>query len=159
MIIEASSSVHPIRSRTEGIEGFVDVDVRDDGTIDLDTTITGSVSLDVNRLSSGNPLEDRELKRRIDARRFPTIEGRLVDVRAGADGAYVVRGDVTFRGVTRSHEDEVTFTALEGGELRLQGTTVFDVRDYGLQPPRILMLRVHPDVKVTLDAVAERVDQ
>jgi len=143
--IDASSSVHPIHSRTEGLEGYVDLERAE-----------GELSLDVARLRSGNPLEDRELKRRIDARRYPTIEGRLTELHETDEaGRYRVVGEITFKGVTRICEDEITFT-LDGDELHLRGTTAFDIRDWGMEPPRILMLRVHPEVTVTLDALATR---
>jgi polyisoprenoid-binding protein YceI len=143
--IDASSSVHPIHSRTEGLEGYVDLERAE-----------GELSLDVARLRSGNPLEDRELKRRIDARHYPTIEGRLTELHETDEaGRYRVVGEITFKGVTRICEDEITFT-LDGDELHLRGTTAFDIRDWGMEPPRILMLRVHPEVTVTLDALATR---
>jgi polyisoprenoid-binding protein YceI len=146
VVIDASSSVHPIHSRTQGVEGFVDLESRQ-----------GELSLDVDRLRSGNPLEDRELKRRIDARRFPTIVGRLTELHdTDVAGRYRVVGEITFRGVTRICEDDMTFTILDDGTLQIGGTTTFDIRDWGMEPPRILVLRVHPEVTVTLDAVAVR---
>ena len=160
VLIDASSSVHPIRTRTNGLEGFVELELDSAGHIDVDATISGELSLDVERLKSGNPLEDRELRRRIEARRFPTIDGRITEVHAAAagdgDGRYRVRGDVTFRGVTNAHEDDVTFVLTDDGELKIDGRSTFDVRDFGMQPPKILMLRVHPEVTVAIDAVATR---
>ncbi len=44
--IEASSSVHPIHSRTSGVEGFVDVDVVD-GRVTIPSDGAGFVSLPV----------------------------------------------------------------------------------------------------------------
>ena len=34
--IEATSNVHPIHSRTDGLEGFVDLELGDGGRVDLD---------------------------------------------------------------------------------------------------------------------------
>jgi polyisoprenoid-binding protein YceI len=102
-------------------------------------------------------MEDRELRRRIDARRFPTIAGDLVAMEpVGADGRYRVRGDVTFKGVTRTREDEMTVATDGDGGLRLQGSSVFDIRDFGMDPPRILMFKVAPDVTVTVEIVARK---
>ena len=75
----------------------------------------------------------------------------------GEDGRYRVRGDVTFKGVTRPSEDEMT-VAVDGDVIRLQGASVFDIRDFGMEPPRILMLKVAPDVTVTVDIVARKED-
>ena len=105
----------------------------------------------------GNPLEDQELRRRIDARRYPTIEGALTDMHeTGQDGRYLVRGDVTFKGSTRSYEDEMAVSQDDDGTLRLTGESIFDIRDFGMDPPRILMLKVEPEVGVRVEILAER---
>ena len=111
VLIEASSSLHPIHTRTVGLEGFLDVDVHD-GVIDTSADPKAELSLRVEQLSSGNRLEDRELQRRIDARRHPTIDGRLDHMsKVNGDGRYRVAGDLTFHGVTRRCEDELVITA------------------------------------------------
>jgi polyisoprenoid-binding protein YceI len=118
---------------------------------------TAQLSFPVNRLSSGNRLEDRELHTRIDARRYPTISGVLTAVVPVADeGRFLVRGDLSFRGMTRSAEDYMTLTAVDERTIRLAGESTFDVRDFGMEPPRILMLRVEPDVKVRVEIIAEK---
>jgi polyisoprenoid-binding protein YceI len=157
--IEASSNVHPIHTRTDGLEGFVELDVEDGGRVNLAVAPNGQLSLPVARLSSGNSWEDRELQRRIDGRRFRTIDGQLTAMRAtGSDGRYLVRGEVTFRGVTNMYEDEMTVARLDERTLRMDGRTTFDIRDFGMQPPRMLMLKVHPEVQVIVAIVARKED-
>ena len=152
--IQATSSLHPIHSETDGLEGWVELV---DGEAESGVATGAHLELPVDRLRSGNPFEDRELRRRIDARRFPTITGDLTSMEATVHpGRYMVRGDVTFKGVTRPQEEEMTME-LEGREsIRLQGSSVFDIRDFGLEPPRILMVKVAPDVTVTVDITAQR---
>jgi polyisoprenoid-binding protein YceI len=155
--IHARSSLHPIESRTDGLEGYLELEVMSSGRVDLTAPMVGRLSLDVSRLSSGNALEDRELRRRIDARRFPTIDGVLTEMRdTGTDGRYRVSGDLTFRGVTRTFEDEMVFTSDADGEIQLVGESTFDVRDFGMDPPRVLMLKVEPEVRVTAHLTAVR---
>jgi polyisoprenoid-binding protein YceI len=151
--IDASSSIHPIRSSTTGLRGWVELEVAD-GRVDP-ATAHGWLELPVDRLSSGNPLNDREMKRRIDARRHPTITGELTGLERVDGTRYLVRGDVTFRGVARSYEGDMDIAASDDGTVRLEGERVFDIRDFGMQPPRILMLRVHPEVavRVSIEAV------
>jgi polyisoprenoid-binding protein YceI len=157
--IRARSSLHPIESRTDGLEGFLDVEILGGGRVNLTAPTTGKLSLAVERLSSGNPLEDRELRRRIDARRFPTIDGELGGMSATErQGRYLVRGDLTFRGVTRSYEDEMVLTTNQDGEIQLVGESTFDIRDFGMDPPRVLMLKVEPEVRVTAHITAQRED-
>jgi polyisoprenoid-binding protein YceI len=153
--IDARSSVHPIHSTTDGLEGFIDLDA--DGNAVLGPNPTGQLSLPVNRLSSGRRLEDRELQKRIDARRYPTIKGVVTGVDpVGDDGRFRVHGDLAFRGVTRSVADDMTLTVVDEHTIRLVGESSFDIRDFGMEPPRILMLRVEPDVKVRVEIVAEK---
>jgi polyisoprenoid-binding protein YceI len=157
VLIEATSSVHPINSRTDGLEGFVELEVGETGRVDTTAEPSGELSLRVERLSSGNALEDRELRRRVDMRRFPTIDGRLTTLHdTGRDDRYVVRGDLTFRGVTNSYEDEMTIARFDDETLHLEGRSTFDIRDFGMEPPRILMFRVHPEVAVTVTIVARK---
>jgi polyisoprenoid-binding protein YceI len=151
--IDARSSMHPIHSTTDGLEGFVDLDA--DGHAVVGPHPTAQLSFPVKRLSSGNRFEDRELHRRIDAERYSIISGVLTGVVPVADGdGFLVRGDLTFRGVTRSVEDYMTLTAVDDGTIRLAGESTFDIRDFGMEPPRILMLRVHPEVKVRVEILA-----
>ena len=157
VFISARSSLHPIDTRTAGLQGFVDVEVQGGGRLNLTVPTKGRVSLPVERISSGNPLEDRELRRRLDTRRYPTIEGELTDMHeTGRDGRYRVRGDVTFKGSTRTYEDEMAVSQDDDGTLRLTGESTFDIRDFGMDPPRILMLKVEPEVGVRVEILAER---
>jgi hypothetical protein len=152
--IDAKSSVHPIHSQTAGLEGFIELEVGPDARVDLSVAPKARLSLPVDRLRSGNPLEDRELKRRIDARRYPTIDGELLGIAATSDpDTYSVRGTVVFRGEKRDYESPMVIHA-DGHTLRLSGEAVFDVRDFGMEPPRILMLRVEPEVTVRVEIVA-----
>ena len=154
--IEAKSSLHPIHTRTDGLEGFIDLETGSDGRVDTAVNPSGHLSLRVDRLRSGNMVEERELRRRINARRFPTIDGELRGMRAaGDDGRYVVRGAVTFRGVTNEHEDEMV-VSFDDDTVTLAGQSTFDIRDYDMEPPRVLMLRVEPEVTIRVEIVGKR---
>jgi polyisoprenoid-binding protein YceI len=158
VLIDATSSVHPIHSRTDGLEGFLEVEVRNGLVTDFEHA-RGELSLRVEKLSSGNRLEDRELQRRIDARRHPTIEGRMTELSdGGAEGRYRVTGELTFRGVTRQYEDEIAIEAIDDRTLHIEGELAFDIRDFGMEPPRIFLLRVHPEVKIRIEVIAEKQD-
>ena len=155
--IDARSNVHPIKTRVTGLDGFVDVELGGDGAIDLTVAPAGELSFPVERLRSGNPLEDRELRKRIDAKRYPVISGVLTGMQtAEGNGSYVVRGDLTFRGVTRSCEDEMNISLVGDDTLRLDGQSSFDIRDFGMEPPRILVLRVEPEVTVRVELFARK---
>jgi polyisoprenoid-binding protein YceI len=153
--IDARSNVHPIHSSTNGLEGYVDLVVDPDGNIDLAEAASGKLSLPVSRLSSGNAMEDREMQRRVDARRFPSIEGVLTGMAAsGDDQTYEVKGDVSFKGVTRSYQDRMKVTPVDDDTIELTGSSQFDIREFGMEPPRILLLKVQPEVDVRVDIYA-----
>jgi hypothetical protein len=153
--IEARSSLHPIHSKTDGLEGFVELQIGPEGTVDLTVRPVGHLSFPVGRLSSGNRMEDREMQKRIDAQRYPTIEGVLDQMdKSGGDGSYRVSGDITFRGVAHRYQDDMTVDAVDGQTIQLAGKSRFDIRDFGMQPPRVLMLRVEPEVDVRVEIVA-----
>jgi polyisoprenoid-binding protein YceI len=155
--IHARSNVHPIHTTTPGLEGFVDLEVASDGGVDLDAQTSAQLSLAVRRLSSGNSLEARELQKRIDGRRYPTITGVLEAIeRANTDSCYRVTGTVTFRGRARRHQDEMSIRRLDDDTLTLAGQSRFDIRDFGMEPPRFLMLKVDPEVQVAVDIIARK---
>ena len=154
--IDASSSVHPIHSETNGLEGWFEAELGERGQIEGHAVAHGHLELAVGSLTSGNPLLDREMKRRIDVRRHPTISGELTRMEPSTDGEHLARGDVTFRGVTRQVDGELR-VALEGERtVRITGQRVFDVREFDFEPPKILMLKVHPEVSVRIELIAER---
>jgi polyisoprenoid-binding protein YceI len=156
MWIDGRSSVHPIHSSTDGLEGYVELEIGPDGRVDVAAKPSGKLTLSATRLSSGNRLEDRELHKRIDIRRYPNIEGVLDEMSPSGDGAYQVSGEVTFRGVARRHQDEMTVDAVDEQTVRLEGKSRFDVRDFGMEPPRMLMLKVAPEVEIRVEIVAVR---
>jgi polyisoprenoid-binding protein YceI len=152
VLIAAKSTVHAINGTAVEVEGSVDADVAGGVPRSLD----GRIEVPIDSLRSGNPLYDAELKRRVDARRFPSIVGQVRNaVPLGDDGLFRVEGDLTFHGVTRAIEGKVLVRE-DGDRLTLEGEHVFDIRDFGVKPPKILMLRVEPTVKVRIRLTASR---
>ncbi|MGH3735176.1 MAG: YceI family protein [Micromonosporaceae bacterium] len=149
--IEARSSLHPIHGEATGLEGELDLRYVS-GRLVTDPVPALRITLPVDRLRSGNPLNDLQLRRVVDAERFPTISGTATAVERSGEG-YRVTGELTFHGVTRTVADEITVTA-DGDELVIEGEHQFDVTDFGVTPPKVLMLRVHPEVTVRIRAVA-----
>lgn len=154
--IEARSNVHPIHTEAGGLEGWLDLAIGD-GRINIDQTLLGHLEFPVVNLKSGNGFEDKELQRRIEARRYPTIVGDLKAMKeTNQPMTYVVSGDLTFRGVTRPYEDDMMVDVADDSTVTLSGRSTFDIRDFGMQPPRILMLKVMPEVAVRVEIVAEK---
>ena len=158
VIIEARSTVGPISFGTIGVEGSLYA-VLDDGVVSTEVPPTGWLTIDVSGLSSGNKLYDAELQRRIDTRRFPTATVELRQCSRSIPGPrYQLRGELTFHGITRQAEGTVTVEAQTGDRLVISGEQVFDIRDFEVPSPTMLMLRIFPDVRVRLQAEAGRAD-
>lgn len=152
--IEGSSSVHPIQASATGLTGWVQLAVRG-GKVAATPGLTGEVRIAVDRLQSGNPLVDRETRRRIDARRFPEIVGTATSAERTTAGRLSVTGRIDFRGESRDVSGELT-VSIDGDRLTVEGSQTFDVRDWGLSPPRVALLRVHPDIQVRIRVEALR---
>ncbi len=106
-------------------------------------------------LRSGNGLYDAELLRRIDARRFPTATVELRGCAAsGLASRYHLEGALTFHGVTRPVHGAVDVRVV-ADHLVITGEQSFDIRDFAIPSPTVLMLRIYPDVRVRLQAEAE----
>jgi DNA-binding PadR family transcriptional regulator len=154
VLVEVRSTVGPLSFGAIGVDGAVRAAVTD-GAIRTDAPPLARLEIDVARLSSGNRLYDAELLRRIDAHRFPTATvelDRCATSRPG--GHYRLEGRLTFHGVTRPASGTVRVEAAAGGRLVIAGEQVFDIRDFAVTSPTVLMLRIYPDVRVRLHVEA-----
>jgi PadR family transcriptional regulator PadR len=155
VLVEARSSVGPISFGAIGVKGYVEAEVYD-GRVEADPPPTAHVEIAVDGLQSGNRVYDAELLRRIDARRFPTVSLDLrKSVEIEAANRFRLDGDVTFHGVTKAVEGTVAVTVRPDGRLVVAGDQVFDIRDFDIPSPTVLMLRIYPDVRVQLHVEAE----
>ena len=154
--VSGRSSLHPINTETRGITGWFEAATRADGSLDLDLAVSGEIELAVERLTSGNQLYDRELRRRIDARRYPTIAGRLTGIAPeGAHPNYMVTGEVSFHGKARTVAHDMRIEVHDDG-ITLSGEDVFDIREFGMKPPSMLMVRVYPEISVRVELHGDR---
>ncbi|MGH9150464.1 MAG: YceI family protein [Acidimicrobiales bacterium] len=143
--IHATSSVHPIHGETNAVTGEAVVEVSG-GAFVLDRPKSGYVEMPVDALKSGNKLEDFELRRRLDAKKYPTIRYDVKDVSGGPE-SFKLTGALTFHGVTRDFPEEAT-ARIEGGVLYVEGEHTFNIEQWGVKAPKILKLQVYPDVRV-----------
>ena len=148
---EARSTLHPIHVETAGLEGYLEADV--DGE-EVRLGVPTRVELDVALLKSNNALLDGELRRRLEARRFPRITGELLEAKPAGNGRSVLRGELSLHGVKRELDVEVVARATPEGTLQVDGEKVIDMRDFGLDPPKILFLKVDPRVRIRARLVA-----
>jgi hypothetical protein len=154
MSMVARSSVHPIRVEATQLAGGLEAEL-EAGRV---TLVPGArLEVHLEGLRSGNPLVDRETRRRLDLRRHPRLEAELTTARHGTGDLVACTGDVTFQGRTCTVTGELRVTPRADGGLDLEGDHLADVRRWGLEPPRLLILKVDPEVQVRLELVARPV--
>ncbi len=145
---DARSSLHPISLETSGLEGFLEMTIVD-GHLDTNAPVSGSVELDASLLKTGNGLYDRELERKLEMRKYPRVRGRVISVKALDTGTtYRVQGELSLRGQTSAVQGDVRMRIVDATTVEFQGEQTIDIRNFGLEPPKFLMLKVYPDVKV-----------
>jgi len=154
IMIRARSNVGAIDFGTTGLRGRITAEVRDGAVV----SAHGRVEVDIAALTSGNSLYDAELRRRVDARAFPVAAVDLEEAwPLGVDGRAEVVGQLTFHGVNVKLDGAVGVTVVNDDRLVVTGERVIDIREFQLEAPTLMMLRIYPDVQVLLhlEAVAE----
>ena len=63
-------------------------------------------------------------------------------------------GELDFHGVTGPLQGVLSVSVNADDDLVIEGSAEFDVTDFGVRPPSLLMVKVHPEVRVELSAVA-----
>jgi DNA-binding PadR family transcriptional regulator len=155
VLIEVRSTVGPIRFGAMGLTGTITAAVVD-GAVRADPSPEAHVEFAIDRLRSGNGVYDAELARRIDARRYPRA---ALDLRectpVGTGSRYRLAGDLTLHGVTRAALGTVALSVTPDDRLVVIGEQVFDIRDFHVPSPTVLMFRIYPDVRVRLHVEAQ----
>jgi len=145
--VAAKSTLHGITGRADGVTGTIEIG--DDGTLR-----DAHVEVEAERLRWGNPLLDRETRRRIDVRSHPMIVGDVQTVESTAGAAMRLRGSIAFLGVEREVTGDISVTTASPTRVLVDGEQTFDVRDWGLEPPNLLLIRVEPEIRVRIHVEA-----
>ncbi len=161
VLLEVRSSVGPLCFGAVGVTGWLEAVVAG-GRVHAGTpapqggpAAQGELVVELEALRSGNSLYDAELMRRVEARRYPTATVRLGGCApTGLGSRYNLEGELAFHGVARQVRGAVSGEPAAGGRLLVTGEQVFDIRDFGLPSPTVLMLRIYPDVRVRLQVEA-----
>ena len=143
------TSLHPITVNVTP-DGWMEAAI-DDGSFVPDSHLSGEVEIAVIEFRSGNPLVDRETRRRLNAKRYPTIRGELTDVVAFDGPTATVKGTITFLGRDVELEGNISLIDDGAATCHVAGSGQMDVNWWGLEPPTLLVLKMEPVVTVSID--------
>jgi len=140
----ASSPLHPITTVIGGVSGELSVN-----WAEPEKTATGTVRVNVSQLQSGGRVRDWNVRRHLDVKQWPESTFELETVSLGSQEPWVadIRGVLTFRGQTQSMALRATTDADEE-RIVVHSDFPLCLPEWGLTPPRFLVLKVEDVVSV-----------
>jgi polyisoprenoid-binding protein YceI len=152
---EAGSSLHVVSGIAQAFSGYIDVAWDDRGRIASEPAAAMRMEVPVTKLRSGSPTKDQEIWRLIDVGRFPLIVAELRSIEPlYGTSIYQATGNVTVAGRTRSYTSQMLVVTEDFSDVSVRGDLEIDIRDYGLEPPRMVFVRIEPIIAVHLSLVA-----
>jgi len=153
------SNLHPLHAETNTLDGYLEVELLPNNQPDLSAPVKGHLEVYVEQLLSGNPLYDLEAHRRVDTQKYPKITLDLLELKEVEPlRRYRMVCNLSFRGTTKRIEGDLAVTHLDDHGLEAHGELALDSRDFGLDPPKIIGLKVFSDFRAKLKLVCERVN-
>jgi polyisoprenoid-binding protein YceI len=152
---EGKSSLHSVSGRALDFRGYVDAAFSEDGTLQADPAPAMRLEVPVTALRSGSTPKDQEVWRLIDVERSPHIvaELRSIELLYGTT-IYQAMGEITIAGRTRSYDGQMLVLTEDRQTVSVRGDLEIDIRHFGLEPPRMLFVRIEPVISVHLSLVA-----
>lgn len=148
-------NLHPSHIRANALSGFIECEVDEQGQPRLDQPYNAELTLPVDAIKSGNSIQDREMRRRFDVAHHPAITAKVNHGEALGGGRYRATAQLTMHGQTREITGEIQLT-VSGTTMTIDGQQVINVKDFGIDPPRLIILKVEPEVDLQVHIVAER---
>jgi hypothetical protein len=156
LVVDARSTLHSVRATTSALTGYVVAGWNDDGTLASAPQPVMHVEFPIDQVRSGNAMQDREMRKLVDSVRFPKVAADLRSVELlSSPNRYKASGEITLAGRARSYGGEFTI-ANAGESVTVDGELSLDIRDFGLKPPSLLILKVDPVLQVRLRLVARK---
>jgi hypothetical protein len=156
LVFEARSTLHAVRGKATGLSGYVDLSWESDGTVGTLPPPAMHVEFPVDQLRTANALMDHEMHRLIGCASYPRIAADLRELHPDAAPAHFdAVGDITLAGRARRYEGTLTLSPA-ADRVTIDGELNVDIRDFGLRPPSLLIVKVDPVVRVRLRLIATR---
>jgi polyisoprenoid-binding protein YceI len=154
--IDLNVNVHPSHVRARELTGTLECELDEHQRPRLEARYSAELTLPVQSIKSGIGVQDMEMRRRLDTGRFPTITAALIEARKLArDGHYHATFEISMHGQTRRVEGDAVLEVGDG-TLTIDGEQKINMKDFGINPPRLLFLKVDEVVNVRAHIVAEQ---
>lgn len=146
---DAESTLHDFTGATSDVSGWVEARLADPAAGGR-----GRVVVRAATLRTGNDRRDAEMRERLDVEHHPELRFEWTGFelehleRATATLRGHALGTLTIRGVGRPVRVPVQVAPDAEGQLRLTAELALKMSDYGVDPPRLLFVRVKDEVKV-----------
>lgn len=158
LTVEARSTLHAIRANVTGLTGYVVAAWNADGSLATLPAAVMHVEFSLDQVRSGNTMQDREMLKMTDAARFPKVAADLRSIEPlGPPNRYKASGEITLVGRARTYGGEFAI-ANAGDSVTVDGELSVDIRDFGLRPPSLLILKVDPILRIRLRLVARKAE-
>ncbi len=156
MKFEARSTLHNVVGRVAPFGGAAVLGWNADGTVAEDPAPAIRVEFPVDQMRSGNKLRDREMYKLVDSARFPKIFADLLSLDPPSPtGRYLATGEITFVGRKRVYSGELEITR-DADAVEIDGELAVDLRDFGVAPPKFLLIKVDPLLQVHVHLVVRK---
>lgn len=157
LTVDARTTLHAVRATASGLTGYITAAWDTGGSLTLAPAPVMHVEFPIDQVRSGNSLQDREMRKLVDANRFPKVSADLRSLELlSAPSRYKAHGEITLVGRSRNYGGEFTIVR-DDESLIVDGELGVDIRDFGLKPPSLLMLKVDPSLRIRLRLVARKV--
>lgn len=163
--VEGTSSVRSYRCEAGRVDGSITTRAPEASTeiATLEQNVkTVEIRIPVSALDCSNGTMNGHMRKALASDRAPVIRYRLTKhavTPTGADAATVrMDGGLTIAGNERPTSVQATVTRDATGTLRVKGSKVIKMSEYGVKPPSLMMgtMKVHDPVTVKFDVVLKQ---
>lgn len=164
--MDGTSTVHDWTTIGSVIGGSMELDAAFDA--DLKTVKQApkvEVVIPVRSLKSqvnpGGPRMDQVMQEHMNMKDHPRIQYKLTEL-TPKDGKFEAKGSLTVSGVTKTVTMPVTFERVQGGKIKVTGTTTVKMTDYSIKPPNPefagVGIKTGDDVKITFEWITAKAE-
>ncbi len=118
-------------------------------------SLKGVIEVSMTDLISDNKKRDSNMQETLESATFPKAAFEIKDVVAKGGNSYVLKGTMSLHGVTKPMNFESMITQ-EGTKVRIKGSSMMKMSDFGVKPPKMVFLTVRDQVDLSVDVLLKR---